>query len=309
MWVSTSYRGRYRSVARRSAASTDGSDAWVALLIGGVALLPLVALLAALALALVVALLLFALLTALVGLMVYTPLAAAFLVRALADRREVDPRTWPLTLFGAAAGLQALWCGYWIYLAARSNSYGIVITAALLPICGYVSGVIARPNGRESAGRKLGLILGITGAVIADKLSPSSEVRAERAQVAAAVQQVLEEQARQESEAEAAKLRAEANVARWWAAQPPPRSATTQRPCPRCAESVQAAAVACWRCSIALVPFATWSIDPSHRFAHRFWDGQRWTAEVVSPDGTRAVDPLGPRLAPQLFSTTSVQPS
>lgn len=34
-----------------------------------------------------------------------------------------------------------------------------------------------------------------------------------------------------------------------------------------------------------------WAVDPSGRFAHRWWDGARWTARVIGPDGIESIDP------------------
>lgn len=35
---------------------------------------------------------------------------------------------------------------------------------------------------------------------------------------------------------------------------------------------------------------ATWVADPTRRFAHRYWDGWRWTEHVTDEAGQRAID-------------------
>lgn len=37
---------------------------------------------------------------------------------------------------------------------------------------------------------------------------------------------------------------------------------------------------------------AGWQLDPSGRFAHRYWDGTQWTASVATANGIQAVDPI-----------------
>ena len=37
---------------------------------------------------------------------------------------------------------------------------------------------------------------------------------------------------------------------------------------------------------------ATWAADPTGRFAWRWWDGERWTDQGATSDGTRVDDPL-----------------
>jgi hypothetical protein len=44
----------------------------------------------------------------------------------------------------------------------------------------------------------------------------------------------------------------------------------------------------------APMPAAAFYADPFGRFANRFWDGDRWTDQVSSDDGTVSTDPVTP---------------
>jgi hypothetical protein len=46
---------------------------------------------------------------------------------------------------------------------------------------------------------------------------------------------------------------------------------------------------------------AGWKRDPTGRHFGRYWDGQQWTAYVVSPEKVQSLDPLPPPPEPSLF--------
>jgi len=147
-------------------------------------------------------------------------------------------------------------------------------------IGGLIGLAIGSSKGRGAAGFWLGGFLGFIGWIIVAVMSPSSEVEARRMATAIA--------AAQGSNASLA------------------NQGPSSRPCPYCAESIQAAAVVCRFCGrdvepTALPPVAVgtpeqWLRDPSGRHPDRWWDGSQWTHWVRDePGGTRSEDPPLPK--------------
>jgi uncharacterized membrane protein YidH (DUF202 family) len=71
----------------------------------------------------------------------------------------------------------------------------------------------------------------------------------------------------------------------------------TSRPCPYCAEQIQAQATVCRFCDREVTPVVGttpegWYPDPVGRHPDRWWDGTMWTRWVRdAPGGTRSEDP------------------
>lgn len=53
---------------------------------------------------------------------------------------------------------------------------------------------------------------------------------------------------------------------------------------------------------------AGWKKDPTGRHYGRYWDGQAWTANVISAEKVQSLDPLPPRPEPSIFPETPSPP-
>lgn len=296
VWGATSFGGRRRVPVRvRGGGDGDTADlglVLVALVVALVVALPLLAVVALVVLFFAATLVVIALLTSVLGLLFYGPAGLAFLVDRVGERVIGSAATRiAVHVLWAAQAVLLLWMGY---VSIREWDGSIAISAVLLMASGYLGGLAARSQDRERAGRELGLVLGLLGIAVATRLGPSNALQHQQAAAAERARLAALAEAQHQAEIAAAVHQRQQQIDHWWSEQPPPAAASLQRACPRCAESVQPAAIACWRCAARLVPYATWATDPSARYASRYWN-RGWTHHVADAHGRNTTDPLGPQ--------------